>query len=519
MRIFLLCLLLAVNSAFAQEADQSEQTTPEFPDSAFLKLKEVYSKSIEEKDHVTTGVSLQKMGNICYYLGNYPQALEYHLKADKIFREQNRKDLLAANLNDMGILYYYNRQSSIARKQYNEALLIYKQSGDGEGLAMTYGKIGHLYEKSAKYDSAFAYQRKALSQYSSLAKKQGMAKIFENIGSIYEDLSNFDSAYYYYSHAYELYEQDRENVASIEVLNNLGDIFRKTGRYNEALLRTRQALLLAEKTNDLYEKGAAYRDLGKTYALMQQKDSAYLYAELSRKATIDIYSLENNRQTAFLSVLFDINKKDAEIIGLEHTRDIHIIVTIATIIVIILLLVLGRVILSRQRLMHASQQKLMQTALENKELQEDKLKQELEIKGKELASNTLHMIQKNQLLEELKGKLELMARDDRRDQKKQIQQVLQQINVSFNHDEYWNEFRDVFEQIHQDFFANLRKKKEDLSYNDVRLAALIKLNMNSKDMATLLAISQDSLRVARYRLRKKLGLDEGESLSAFIHSL
>ncbi|MBP1651960.1 MAG: hypothetical protein H6Q26_2117, partial [Bacteroidetes bacterium] len=233
----------------------------------------------------------------------------------------------------------------------------------------------------------------------------------------------------------------------------------------------------------------------------------------------DIYSLENNRQTAFLSVLFDINKKDAEIIGLEHTRDIHIIITIATIVVIILLLVLGRMVLSRQRLMHATQQQLMQTALENKDLQEDKLRQELEIKGKELASNTLHMIQKNQLLEELKGKLEVMAKDDKRDQKKQIQHVLQQINVSFNHDEYWNEFRDVFEQIHQDFFASLRKKKEDLSHNDVRLAALIKLNMNSKDMATLLAISPDSLRVSRYRLRKKLGLDEGESLSAFIHSL
>lgn len=526
MRFFLLGLLIIVNSALAQDIDQSGQNTLQFPDSAFLKLKEVYSKSIEDKDHVTTGVSLQKMGNICYYLGNYPQALEYHLKADKIFRDQERKDLIAANLNDMGILYYYNRQIPVARKQYEEALSIYQHTGDKEGIAVTFGKIGHLYEKTARYDSAFVFQRKALLQYSNLSRKQGMAKIYENIGSIYEDLNRFDSAYYYYSHAYELYEQEHESVESIEVLNNLGDIFRKTGRYPEALVRTRQALLLAEKHNDLYEKGAAYRDLGKTYSLMKEKDSAYYYAELSRRSTIDIYSFENNRQTAFLSVLFDINKKDAEIVGLEHARDIHIIVTIATVVVIILLLVLGWVIISRQKLkmintqqMHHTQQELMQTALQNKELQEDKLRQELELKGKELASNTLHMIQKNQLLEELKGKLEGMVKDDKRDQKKQLQQVIQQINLSFNHDEYWNEFRDVFEQVHQDFFEKLRRKKEDLSYNDVRLAALIKLNMNSKDMATLLAISQDSLRVSRYRLKKKLELDEGESLTSFIHSL
>ena len=55
--------------------------------------------------------------------------------------------------------------------------------------------------------------------------------------------------------------------------------------------------------------------------------------------------------------------------------------------------------------------------------------------------------------------------------------------------------------------------------NDLRLIALIKVNLSSKDIATLLGISPDSLRVSRYRLRKKLNLEQGESLTAFVQSL
>jgi tetratricopeptide (TPR) repeat protein len=539
MRVFFvlaaLALAITVNGQDKNftEITYTKQLSTQLPDSALLELKKMYDKATQQKAPLTMGTSLQRMGNICYYLGNYPQALDFHLRADKIFRELGRRELLAGNLNDMGILYYYNRQIALARKQYEEALSIYRQTRNDEGLAGTYGRIGHLYEKQHKYDSAFYFQRLALLQYSRISKKKGIAKIYENIGSIYEDLEKFDSARYYYQHSYDLYEQSKEDVSIIEVLNNLGDIYRKTGHYNEAVVQTRQALTLAVKANDLYEAGAAYHDLGRTYKLLNQNDSAYYYLELSRRATIDIYSAENNRQTAFLSVLFDIGKKNDEIVALQHARDINIIIAIATTIVILLLLVLGWVIISRQRLkirnadilaqqnkhMHDAQQELMQTALENKQLLENKLVQDLEIKGKELTSHTLHVIQKNQLLEDLRNRLEIMAKDDKRDQKKQIQQLIQQINLNFNYDEYWTGFREIFEQVHQEFFAKLKERRDDLTYNDLRLAALIKLNLDSKDMATLLAISPDSLRVSKYRLKKKLLLEEGESLTSFINSL
>ena len=93
---------------------------------------------------------------------------------------------------------------------------------------------------------------------------------------------------------------------------------------------------------------------------------------------------------------------------------------------------------------------------------------------------------------------------------------MKKIGESFSQDKTWDDFRATFDQVHPDFFGNLTRQYTDLSSTDLRLIALLKMNMNSPDMATLLGISPDSLRVARYRLRKKLSLHEGESLSGFV---
>jgi tetratricopeptide (TPR) repeat protein len=532
-------ILLLPGIVQAQENDRTEllytqRLSKRFPDSAFLLLKEMYGKAIAGKDRLTMGICLQQMGQVCYFLGNYPKALDFHRQADKIFREANNTTQVARNLNDMGLVYYQNRQIPVARKQYEEALAIYFKTKNSEGLADTYGKIGHLYEKQKQYDSAFYFQRQALQQSQGLAQQQQVvAKIYENIGSIYEDLERYDSAWYYFNHSLSLYDQVNDQVAGIEVINNLGDIYRKTGRYREAIGETYKALTRAEALNDLYQKGAAYRDLGKAWNLLGQNDSAYYYIDLSRRASIDIYSAENNRQTAFFSVLFDIDKKNEEIVLLENARNITFVITVAVIIVVVLLVILGWVTISRQRLkirneqilseqnrhIYETQKDLMQVELANRQLQEDKLMEELEIKKKGLTSYTLHIIQKNQSLEDLRNKLEILIKDDKRDQKKQLQQLIHQINQNFNHDQYWNEFRETVEQIHQPFFDNLKEHCDDLTSNDLRMLSLIKLNMASKDMAILLGISQDSLRVSRYRLKKKLNLEQGESLTGFVQGL
>lgn len=503
--------------------DQKDPTT------ALAQLKRIYAKAIDDNDELKEGKCLQQMGKICYTQGHFSQSLEFFLKADKIFGNANQPLLLAANLNDAGVLYYYMKQKDKAMNSYRKAIDLYKRLNNLTGQVTVLGNIGQLYEKRQLYDSAFYYQKLALNITEKLNNKSEAAKIHENFGSIYEDLERYDSAYVHFKQSLDLYQKDRNKLGSIEVINNLGDILRKTGRYKESIVQTETALKLAEKMGNIYQLSSCCRDLGKAYELLNNMDSAYHYVKLGYKYTIDLYSVDGARQAAFLQVLYDINKKSDEIIRLKNDRKVNRVIAFSSAIVVILLVVLGYVIFSRQRLKLKDQQMLAKqkaiehdmTSLElkNLQLEEQNLKQLLEVKSRELSTHTLNLIKHNQFLENLRSTLQAMVKEDKRDQKKQMSQILTEINQSFNHERNWKEFTAAFEQVHHQFLESLKKYSQELTSADMRLIALLKMNLDSGDIATLLGISTDSLRVSRYRLRKKLNLAQGDNLSAFIQAL
>ena len=86
-------------------------------------------------------------------------------------------------------------------------------------------------------------------------------------------------------------------------------------------------------------------------------------------------------------------------------------------------------------------------------------------------------------------------------------------------DKDWEEFRNRFEKVHGGFLQRLRLKLPDLSPAEIRFMALAKLQLNNKEMGSILGISPDSIRTIRYRLRKKLQLEEEGSMEELIGSI
>lgn len=496
---------------------QSPLSAPGFP-----ALKDSLASALQRNDAIAAAGLLSRMGDECYHLGYFPQALDYHLQASKLYRKEQQWISLAQNLNNVGTLYYYSRQPQEARRQFDEALALYTRAGHFTGMAQTIGRIGHLCEKRQEYDSATFYQHKALALFARATDQSGIAKIYENLGSLHEDLEQYDSAYLYFNKSLSINLGNNDRLATIEIYNNLGDILRKTNRIAESLPFTRSALALALQTKEEYQLSSAYRDMAKAYHLLDRNDSAFYYGERSRESLLNIYSRESGKQLSVIQALYDTGKKDMEIAGLRNARNTAIFLVIGA----LMLVTLGALVISRQRLrirnaalLRMQEQQQFRTRTDLLQLQEENLKQELETRSKVLGAHTLHIIQKNQLLEEIQTKLVDMVNDERRDQKKQLKQLQQLIHQNFNHDQHWDEFRNIFEQIHQSFFDKIREYCSALTPGDLRLVALLKMNLSSADIAVLLGISQDSLRVVRYRLRKKLQLEQGVSLTAFIQSI
>jgi tetratricopeptide (TPR) repeat protein len=499
------------------------------PDSAFILARQALALAKDLQYHEGIANSLFLTGSVFFHQGFYQEALKSLLDAQLLFEQAGDNDKTAANLNQLGLICYNLCQPDVAFQRHQQALALYEKSGSTTGLAYTYGCLGRLLEKKQDYTRALDYQQKALEYYERVHDLRGMATILENIGSIHEDLEAYDTAKDFFTRALALNEQTNDSLSMIVNLNNLADGYRKTGRNTEAIDYTQRALKLALRLNDKYQVVSAYKDLGKVYNQAGQYREAYQNLEKGRTLYEEIYGEDIRRQVTLLQTLFDLERKNNEIQILEASRQLDSVIKISLVVGIVLLVLLGATIISRQRLKirqdkdtikkKESEQKLMQAELENSHLHEKQLQHALESKSKSLTAHTLHIISKNKTLEDIRAKLNETLQEDLREQRKKMSGLIKMIDHNFVQDKDWNDFRSIFEQVHQNFFDQLQKVTADLTSAEIRLAALIRLNLTSKDISTILGISPDSLRISRYRLRKKLALKQGESLTGFILSL
>jgi len=409
---------------------------------------------------------------------------------------------------------------------FKEALQIFKELGNDKGIARTYSILGKQYENKDTYDLSFKYQQLALRLYEKLNDSLGMAKVYNDIGSILEHKLQYNEALTYFNLALKINRKINNHLGQIGNINNIGDFFRKTGDLKQSISTTIQAKNLAVKLKNKRAMASAYHNLAQAYKLMGNTDSAYFYSEARSKIYNEVFKEENNKQINLLQTFFDVERKDHEIFQLKVDKRINMIYAYAALLICILLILLAYSIVSKQRLkskndkiIFETQTNFIEAELKNKLSEQHKLNDELELKSKELTSHTLQIIQKNQFLEDLKSKLNLIIKSDRRDQRKEIKHVISLIDINSDKDKNWDDFRMVFEQVHTNFFSNLENYSQSLTQADLRLLALFKMNLNSADIATMIGISQDSLRTSRYRLRQKLHIPAGETLIDFIRQV
>lgn len=149
---------------------------------------------------------------------------------------------------------------------------------------------------------------------------------------------------------------------------------------------------------------------------------------------------------------------------------------------------------------------------EQKLLKEQQFQNDIEHKESQLSAITIQMVEKNELLDEIKSILNKKEPSSEAELKKLINKYTIQ-------DNNWKDFDHYFESVNKNFYTRLKQKYPEISSNDLKICALIKLNLSIKEMATILNISPDSVKTARHRLRKKLQLSTEENLTDFILSV
>ena len=181
--------------------------------------------------------------------------------------------------------------------------------------------------------------------------------------------------------------------------------------------------------------------------------------------------------------------------------------------------------LDEERRLNALEKKRHEEELQRKELviamQQNKLlERQLTEKGKELASMAIGAYSRQMAVEQLKASLADAGGKGSTATIRNIGRKLQELSEhGGNSDEFWSVFESNFDLIHDHFFRNLRERCPALTAADLKLCALLRLNLTTKDIARFQGMTIRGVETARYRLRKKLGLGSEESLTDYLIDL
>ncbi|SDQ63783.1 Two component regulator three Y domain-containing protein [Flagellimonas zhangzhouensis] len=159
---------------------------------------------------------------------------------------------------------------------------------------------------------------------------------------------------------------------------------------------------------------------------------------------------------------------------------------------------------------HMRQEQLERMA----KLEKEELAKQVRLKQNELASTTLNIARKNEMILELKNML--VMNKEKFSNSQRYRSFIKQLNNSIEDTEDWKRFEVNFKELHEDFFERLLKSFPSLTPKDLKLCAYLKMNLSTKEIAPLMGITIRGVEIHRYRLRKKLDMDSSENLSNFL---
>jgi tetratricopeptide (TPR) repeat protein len=467
--------------------------------------------------------------------GNTEDAYKDFSKSLNLSEKAKNDTLIAIAENNLGNYYNYLGLDELALEHYLNSLRRKRKVGMLGGIDVGLVNIGTIYDKQGKHVEAIDFYKEALEIKRRKKDTYGIALVYENLGIAYAEMEDFENALTNFDRAVQGYDSldyhegvysielskaalfvsKNDYEKSLEILQNIqSDLFAGTdvakmqlwyqtmfnvtiakGQYKESMTYADSALVFAKKTDELQSIINAFSDLAKVHTLTGDRLSALEYgnralelkdslSKLSNQVAIE--ELQLRYETEVLNNRIELQQKDIVLLNLKNRNRLYLIVLISAVALVIIASVLWRY---RRNLK-----------------QKRALRIELDQRNKELLSFTVQTAKKNEAIQRLK---ETVASDDR-----SIQHLFKEVERT---EDDWQEFRMRFEKIEPEFFQLLSKRFQ-LSETDLRISALIRLNVTTQEAANMLNITAESVNKARYRLRKKLDLPKDVDLNSFIRN-
>ncbi|MCB4808350.1 tetratricopeptide repeat protein [Tamlana sp. 62-3] len=482
-----------------------------------IKLIEKYEKSGPSKTKFI-GAQYNSLANNYIEKANFKTALIYALQALNCFEEINHESRKADVLKQIGDIEsgLGNHESSI--KYFNEALEIYERFNEIFYMAYTQNSIGISYQNLNNLEQAEHFYKLAVENARKVEDNMGLTNALHNLGELKRIEKNYTDAIKIVNEAKLIAEKEGIKIGIINAAYSLAKIEFHLKKYNAALKQNKNAILISKSIGALSHLADLYKQRSIILESQNKNNDALEFLKLYQTLNDSLFNSKKFQQIQELKTIYETEKKEAQIalqneeintLNVQAEND-KLIKTLYAIGMFSFLAIAGL-------LYFGFKQRIKKNKLA-REKQEEIYKQEIEFKQKELASQTLHLVQKNTFIQELKENLEKIKQSPELF-KVEFRRLVMLLKKESAEDKDWEVFKSYFSEVHNNFDNKLKAIYADISEKEIRLASFLRMNLSTKEIASMLNVLPESVLKSKYRLKKKLKLEKETDLGSFLNSL
>jgi tetratricopeptide (TPR) repeat protein len=520
--------------------------------------KEYFEKAmvLSQEANYNTGYinSLIALGLVYDYMCRYDSSLNYYIRALEHAEKNESNRGMSVALNNIGIIYARNHDIEKSLIYYLKALDLYSKIGDSTGVGFACANVALAYGRINKFDKSLKYFDRAIDIYKKDGNDKRLTAVLNSQGEVYMSIGEYLKAYTNFVKCLNYAKKIDDKEGIIIASKSLGNYFHMKDDNKTSLKYYNKGLEYAKTINAKEHIMDFYEGIGEIYYVNKDYENAVDNIILKEIYEDSIYNENTQKQLSELEIKYESEKKEKEILLLQAKSVINkkqkvilIGVAIALLIVGVLfiwLFVIKSTSLKRKTLLYEKEKQVAKLEVEKKELaareaeaeshrleeemkaneeinylKQEKYKEEIKHKYRELSTSTLLVVNKNGILSKIKEDLEKASGQSVGIINKTIKEIIKEIEGNINADNDWDTFKKHFEGVHAGFFERLIKTFPDITHNDLRLCAYMRINLNTKEIAQMLSISPTSVNQRRYRLRKKINLDTDTGLVEYMMNL
>lgn len=502
-----------------------------------FELIRVSKKSLElelAKCYNREGIINTMQGKYFKAIENYQKALDIFIMLRKIDPDNQILHEGIVNIyGNIGTIYYHQKNCNEAIIYWKKSIQLLNFANYDIPRALLLNNIGVAYYDSNLNDSALFYYEKALTIFQNSDSQKNIAMCYTNIGDVYSEEGLYSKAVNFLQKSLEIKEKHEDNHGLSNCLISLSRLNYNMQNYDDSKKYADRAVEVCYHTENLKDLGDAYELLANNNKMMADFENAYYYHKKFKEINDSIFDKESNEKFIEMQSKYESEKKENELQLFRQKEKnqtlIRKVLIYGIIIIIIISFFIIRLVLIKRRnenklyetnnKLKGKESDLMRRELEKKELITKRLNIEIDYKSKQLTTHALNMMQKNKILHALIKEIDDISKQAKPEVTSKLRKIKRIVNNNIRNEKDWDTFKLYFEQINQGFYDNLITITPSLNAHDLRHCALIKLNLNIKEVASVLNLSPNTVKSARYRIKKKLRLEPDDDLFEFIRDI